>query len=209
MKGFYKIKPLLHTSQRIFENNSVIIHLYTTQVPLCSALFWVRNLLPTLLLTAYHCPLAVSPCHTFRSSSRCPWRHHFVCHIATQWVLFLSIASTLVGSPASPGALGSPFQREVPSTSLSLFPECSLRQTALLPSSSLSSLPLSRLIFLCLSPLSIGTPSDPFWRSIPCFPWRLLALPLQACPLAHIQGFSSVCFDLYQECRCSRGYSCF
>jgi len=30
MKGFYEIKPLLQTSQRIFENNIVIIHFYTT-----------------------------------------------------------------------------------------------------------------------------------------------------------------------------------
>ena len=31
MKGFYEIKPLLQTSQRIFENNSLSIHLYTTK----------------------------------------------------------------------------------------------------------------------------------------------------------------------------------
>ena len=57
MKGFYEIKPLLQTSQRIFENNIVIIHLYTTV--LCEfddrTQFW-----ESLLLFLSHLSLSLS-----------------------------------------------------------------------------------------------------------------------------------------------------
>ena len=52
MKGFYEIKPLLQTSQRIFENNSVIIHLYTTAVVFAAVPATERAALPSFVAPA-------------------------------------------------------------------------------------------------------------------------------------------------------------